>query len=77
MSQLVTCEICHEEFIPARTVEAALEESLELFPGAADPEQQGIVCENCWPTFLRWMERKYGPPPWPDNLTVVEDDDEP
>lgn len=74
--KLVTCEICHEEFVPGRSVDAAMEDGRELFPDVTD-DNQGIVCEYCWPKFLRWMESKYGPPPWPDNLTVVEDDDEP
>jgi len=61
------CGNCGAECGPivGRSAEDAREEAARLFDGPIPEAEERAICGGCWPRFVTWMERTYGPPPWP------------
>lgn len=74
LENVYVCEHCGKVFRSDWTDKDAVAEFGKLFHGD-DPsgDKWGVLCDDCWPEFLAWMTKTFGPPPWPaDASQAVE-----
>ena len=61
-----TCDRCGGTYLSDRAEEEAQAEAVDLFEGITfGGRATGVLCEDCWQEFMKWMLATYGPPPWP------------